>query len=119
MSSAEEKRVSLRFRMNKERDREAYKKLEKLMIDTGDSINDIILDLLCRQSSNDQNDKHDDILANHIAEIVLDKIAEYLAVPNERTDTVSDGADDSRLCNQGFEEPTSIDDDALSFLSTF
>ncbi len=53
MKTKEEKKISLRFRLDRERDRKALEQLEKIGIEQGLSYNEVLLNMLTNTSKDE------------------------------------------------------------------
>lgn len=109
MNGADKKKISLRFRLDKERDTKALEILEALKQQKGDSYNDIIIDLLL--ASVVTKPAIETIDAEAIADIVAGRVCKLLSeMKPEQTEV---------LTAQEADEPALIDESVLSFLSAF
>ena len=117
-----DKRISLRFRADNERDMEAWKMLEEMAQKKNASKNSVAIELILSAST--QRDA-DDALAERIAELVADKLSNKL--PMQTGSSVSNGAivsGDGRDENHDetkpqSDEPELLGEDALDFLNLF
>lgn len=109
MNGADKKKISLRFRLDKERDTKALEILETLKQQKGDSYNDIIIDLIL--ASVITKPTIETIDAEAIADIVAGRVCKLLSeMKPEQTEV---------LAEQETDEPALIDESVLSFLSAF
>ena len=109
MNGADKKKISLRFRLDKERDTKALEILETLKQQKGDSYNDIIIDLLLASTVTKPAIETFD--AEAIADIVAGRVCKLLSeMKPEQTEVLSE---------QEVDEPALIDESVLSFLSAF
>lgn len=117
-----DKRISLRFRAENERDMQAWKLLEEMTQKANLSKNSIVIELIL-SSSKQQND--DEGIAEHIAELVAHKLENRLIVS-----TTSDGIKEAIVSKdeRGFhhdepepvsDEPEFLGEDVLDFLDLF
>jgi len=109
MNGADKKKISLRFRLDKERDTKALEILEALKQQKGDSYNDIIIDLLLVSAIT--KPAIETIDAEGIADIVASRVCKLLSeMKPEQTNVLEE---------QEADEPALIDESVLSFLSAF
>ena len=109
MNGADKKKISLRFRLDKERDTKALEILEALKQQKGNSYNDIIIDLLLASAVT--KPAIDTIDAEAIADIVAGRVCKLLSeMKPEQPEVLAEQEDD---------EPALIDESVLSFLSAF
>lgn len=109
MNGADKKKISLRFRLDKERDTKALEILETLKQQKGDSYNDIIIDLLLASAIT--KPAIETVDAEAIADIVAGRVCKLLSeMKLEQTEV---------LAAQEADEPALIDESVLSFLSAF
>lgn len=109
MNGADKKKISLRFRLDKERDTKALEILEALKQQKGDSYNDIIIDLLLASAIT--KPAIEIIDAETIADIVAGRVCKLLSeMKPEQTEV---------LAEQEADGPALIDESVLSFLSAF
>ncbi len=110
-------RLTVRFRLDKSRDREAYNNLLKLSEKQNSSLNETILDLLAEpnkgHSCDDLVTEQFEQLALLIADKIKKEIPAMISVPtNNETE--------HGLSNDGEEDITTIiDEDTASFLDSF
>ena len=117
-----DKRISLRFRADNERDMEAWKMLEEMAQKKNASKNSVAIELILSGST---KRNADDVLAERIAELVADKITNKLTMPTESS--VSSGAivsgdgrdEDHDETKSQSDEPVLLGEDALDFLDLF
>ena len=117
-----DKRISLRFRADNERDMEAWKMLEVMAQKKNASKNSVAIELILSGSTKRDAD---DALAERIAELVADKLSNKL--PMQTGSSVSNGAivsGDGRDENHDetkpqSDEPELLGEDALDFLNLF
>lgn len=117
-----DKRISLRFRADNERDMEAWKMLEVMAQKKNASKNSVAIELILSVSTKRDAD---DVLAERIAELVEDKITNKLTMPTESS--VSSGAivsgngrdEDHDETKSQADEPELLGEDALDFLDLF
>ena len=117
-----DKRISLRFRADNERDMEAWKMLEEMAQKKNASKNSVAIELILSGSTKRDAD---DALAERIAELVADKFSNKLAM--QTGSSVSNGvivSGDGRDENHGeikpqSDEPELLGEDALDFLDLF
>ena len=113
----DEKRLSLRFRMDNELDRRAWDNLQRLALKEKASKNTIALRLICQGA--DKNDYGSlDAVAEKIAELVAEKIPGFVPT-SDASDTATKVPD-----NDGNQEPQTselrpISEEVLSFLDGF
>ena len=117
-----DKRISLRFRADKERDMETWKMLEEMAQKKNASKNSVAIELILSGSTKRDAD---DALAERIAELVVDKLTDKLTMP-----AISSTARGVVVSNDGREmshdetkiqadEPELLGEDALDFLDLF
>ena len=117
-----DKRISLRFRADNERDMEAWKMLEEMAQKKNASKNSVAIELILSGST---KRNADDVLAERIAELVADKITNKLTMPTESsvssgTIVSGDGRDeDHDETKSQSDEPVLLGEDALDFLDLF
>ena len=117
-----DKRISLRFRADNERDMEAWKMLEEMAQKKNASKNSVAIELILSGSTKRDAD---DLLAERIAELVADKITNKLTMPTESsvssgTIVSGDGRDeDHDETKSQSDEPVLLGEDALDFLDLF
>ena len=117
-----DKRISLRFRADNERDMEAWKMLEEMAQKKNASKNSVAIELILSGSTKRDAD---DVLAERIAELVADKITNKLTMPTESsvssgTIVSGDGRDeDHDETKSQSDEPVLLGEDALDFLDLF
>ena len=117
-----DKRISLRFRADNERDMETWKMLEEMAQKKNASKNSVAIELILSGST---KRNADDVLAERIAELVADKITNKLTMPTESsvssgTIVSGDGRDeDHDETKSQSDEPVLLGEDALDFLDLF
>ena len=74
-----EKRISLRFREDNERDMMAWDLLERMALEKNASKNSVAVELLLLGAETDK-ETSEDALAEHIADIVAEKLMGKLAI---------------------------------------
>ena len=117
-----DKRISLRFRADNERDMEAWKMLEEMAQKKNASKNSVAIELILSGSAKRDAD---DALAERIAELVADKLSNKL--PMQTGSSVSNGAivsgdgrdEDHDETKSQSDEPELLGEDALDFLDLF
>ena len=117
-----DKRISLRFRADNERDKEAWKMLEEMAQKKNASKNSVAIELILSGSTKRDAD---DALAERIAELVADKLTDKLAMPT--VSSVSNGVivsgdgrdEDYDETKPQSDEPELLGEDALDFLDLF
>lgn len=82
-----DKRISLRFRADNERDMEAWKMLEEMAQKKNASKNSVVIELIVSGSTKRDADE---ALAERIAELIADKLTDQLSMPTGSS--VSNGA---------------------------
>lgn len=117
-----DKRISLRFQADNERDMEAWKMLEEMSQKKNASKNSVAIELILSGSTKRDAD---DALAEHIAELVADKLTNkltMLTVSNVSNGTIvsCDGKEeDYDEIKPQSDEPELLGEDALDFLDLF
>lgn len=117
-----DKRISLRFRADNERDMGAWKMLEEMAQKKNVSKNSVAIELILSGSTKRDAD---DALAERIAELVADKLTNKLTMPtvsNVSNGTIvsSDGKEeDNYETKLQADEPELLGEDALDFLEIF
>ena len=117
-----DKRISLRFRADNERDMEAWKMLEEMAQKKNASKNSVAIELILSGST---KRNADDVLAERITELVADKLTNKLTMPTESsvssgTIVSGDGRDeDHDETKSQSDEPVLLGEDALDFLDLF
>lgn len=117
-----DKRISLRFRADNERDMEAWKMLEEMAQKKNASKNSVAIELILSGSTKRDADN---VLAERIAELVVDKLTDQLSMPTGSN--VSNGAiasgdgrdEDHDKTRPQSDEPELLGEDALDFLDIF
>ena len=117
-----DKRISLRFRADNERDMEAWKMLEEMAQKKNASTNSVAIELILSGSTKRDAD---DALAERIAELVADKLSNKL--PMQTGSSVSNGAivsgdgrdEEHDETKPQADEPELLGEDALDFLDLF
>lgn len=117
-----DKRISLRFRADNERDMEAWKMLEEMAQKKNASKNSVAIELILSGSTKRDAD---DALAERIAELVADKLTNKLIM--KTGGSVSNGAivsgdgrdEDHDETKPQSDEPELLGEDALDFLDLF
>ena len=117
-----DKRISLRFRADNERDMEAWKMLEEMAQKKNASKNSVAIELILSGSTKQDAD---DALAERIAELVADKLTDKL--PMQTGSSVSYGAivsgvgrdEEHDETKPQADEPELLGEDALDFLDLF
>lgn len=117
MKTKEEKKISLRFRLDRERDRKALEQLEKIGIEQGLSYNEVLLNMLMNTSKDDLNAVKEQIIegvTKRMEHLLSRKIFEIKKEDDEEkfTEVSNLPADES-------EAPDIIDADTLSFMDGF
>ena len=118
-----EKRISLRFREDNERDMRAWDLLERMALKKNASKNSVALELLLLGAETDK-EASEDALAEHIADIVAEKLMGKLAtVPVDREAREAAGINDdgvhAEVAASQADEPVLLGEDALDFLDAF
>lgn len=115
------KKISLRFRMDKERDKAAIAVLNTIREQTGASYNEIILDRILEDVSGEKDNHEKTFSAEQIAELVVDKLKSFLEMKfgHLEYDTVKTVMEDKQDSISEENVSQQIDDNALSFLSSF
>lgn len=117
MKNQDEMRLTVRFRLDKSRDREAYNNLLKLSEEQNRSLNETILDLLAEpnkgHSCGDFVTEQFEQLALLIADKIKKEIPTMISVPTN-TETEHSLSDDAKK-----DITTIIDENAVSFLDSF
>ena len=117
-----DKRISLRFRADNERDMEAWKMLEEMAQKKNASKNSVAIELIL---SGSMKRDADDALAEHIAELIVDKLTDKLTMPaigsTARGVVVSNDGREKSHDETKFQadEPELLGEDALDFLDQF
>lgn len=117
-----DKRISLRFRADNERDMEAWRMLEEIAQKKNASKNSVAIELILSGSTKKEAD---DVLAERIAELVADKLMDKLTMP-----AICSTARGAAVSNDGrkkrhdetklqADEPELLGEDALDFLAQF
>ncbi len=117
-----DKRISLRFRADNERDMKAWRMLEEMAQKKNASKNSVAIELILSGSTKQEAD---DALAERIAELVADKLTDKLTMP-----AISSTARGAIVSNAGREkshdetklqgdEPELLGETALDFLDQF
>lgn len=117
-----DKRISLRFRADNEKDMEAWKMLEEMAQKKNASKNSVAIELILSGSTKQEVD---DALAERIAELIADKLTDQLSMPTGSS--VSNGAivsgdgrdEDHDETKSQSDEPELLGEDALDFLDIF
>lgn len=115
------KKISLRFRMDKERDKAAIAVLNTIREQTGASYNEIILDRILADVSGEKDNHEKTFSAEQIAELVVDKLKSFLEMKfgHLEYDTVKTVTEEKQDSISEENVSQQIDDNALSFLSSF
>ena len=119
----EEKRLSIRFRMDNPQDRKAWELLQKLSVEENISKNAIALRLICRGADPCDSlvDSSLDSLAKQIANLVADKLsanAETVKIIPATNEVLS--AEEEKLSAPSLDdEIRTVSKEALSFLDDF
>lgn len=117
-----DRRISLRFRADNERDMEAWKMLEEMTQKKNASKNSVAIELILSGSTKRDADE---ALAERIAELIADKLTDQLSMPTGSS--VSNGAivsgdgrdEDHDETKSQSDEPEPLGEDALDFLDIF
>ena len=117
-----DKRISLRFRADNERDMETWKMLEEMAQKKNASKNSVAIELILSGSTKRDAD---DVFAERIAELVANKLKDQLSMPTGSS--VSNGAivsgdgrdEDHDETKSQSDEPELLGEDALDFLDLF
>ena len=117
-----DKRISLRFRADNERDMEAWKMLEEMAQKKNASKNSVAIELILSGSTKQEVD---DALAERIAELIVDKLTDQLSMPTGSS--VSNGVivsgdgrdEDHDETESQSDEPKLLGEDVLDFLDIF
>ena len=117
-----DKRISLRFRADNERDMKAWRMLEEMAQKKNASKNSVAIELILSGSTKQDAD---DALAERIAELVADKLTDKL--PMQTGSSVSNGAivsgdgrdEEHDETKPQADEPELLGEDALDFLDLF
>ena len=112
MSMTDVKKISLRFHMDRERDKKAYTRLEKLAEQMNCSYNEVLLEMLSRYE-NERGDTSE--LAESIADIVALRIEKLIPEIGK----VGIQAPETEDIKVDEDSPVLVGEDALSFLSGF
>ena len=109
-----EKRISLRFREDNERDMKAWNLLEEIALKKNASKNSVALELLIAGVEGN-NRVNDDAFAELVASRVIERL--NLSLPVNPASNEAKGA----ACREapGADEPVELDEDALDFLDAF
>lgn len=115
------KKISLRFRMDKERDKAAIAVLNTIREQTGASYNEIILDRILEDVSGEKDNHEKTFSAEQIAELVVDQLKSFLEMKfgHLEYDTAKSVTEEKQDSISEETIPQQIDDNALSFLSSF
>lgn len=113
MKKDEERRISLRFYLDRERDKKALEILDSLRSDSNLSYNEIILNMIVNAKSILQA-KENEELVEDIAKAVACFLRPYLS---DRNDNSIEWKEDNEQIKQT--APIQLDEGVLSFLSDF
>jgi len=115
----EEKRLSLRFRMDREQDKRAWELLQRISAEENTSRNASIIRLICNSADGEAGRSLDEV-AEDIAELVAVKVAAKLKTSEDMT-TAAKVADDKVFVSQQpqADEPDFVGEEALNFLDSF
>ena len=118
-----EKRISLRFREDNEQDMRAWDLLERMALKKNASKNSVAVELLLLGGETDK-EVSEDVLAEHIADIVAEKLMGKLAtVPADceawEAAGINDDGDHTDVAAFQADEPILLGEDALGFLDAF
>lgn len=121
MKTKEEKKISLRFRLDRERDRKALEQLEKIGIEQGLSYNEVLLNMLTN-TSKDETKNDLNAVKEQIVEGVTKRMEHLLSrkiFEIKKEDDEEKLTEDSNLPADESEAPDIIDADTLSFMDGF
>lgn len=115
------KKISLRFRMDKERDRTALAVLDTIREQTGASYNEIILDRILADVIVEKDDQEKNCDAEQIADLVANRLKDLLEMKfgHLEYDTVKTVTEEKQDSISEENVSQQIDDNVLSFLSSF
>ena len=110
----DEKRLSIRFRMDNEQDKKAWEILHRIAKEENTSVNSIALQLICKGAEScEHRDVHTrDVVAEKIAELVAERISEGISIA---TKVSADG----NMQEPQADELRIVSEEALSFLDEF
>lgn len=119
----EEKRISLRFRMNNEMDQKAWKLLEEMALKENTSKNAIAIELL-HMGAKAMDGAFEDGLAERISEMVVEKLDGKFSRMLTGSDTKAVASEFSSVMEKKEVEPLAdelglISEDALDFMEAF
>ena len=116
----EEKRISLRFRMDNEQDKKAWKLLQRMAAEENSSRNAIIIRLICQGFTTETAHSLDEV-AGEIAELVAERIAVKLQTSKGMTTATKVAYEDESSSSQQpqADEPEVVGSEALDFLNSF
>lgn len=114
MNHSTEKRVTLRFRMDKARDQKAYNNLIKRSEAQNSSLNEVILELLVNANKSQHADNVSSLDIDRLASMIAEKIRSDLPLSlNQEVSVVVDYPSSEDVAED------ILDENALSFLDGF
>lgn len=113
MKKDEERRISLRFYLNRERDKRALEILDSLRNDSKLSYNEIILNMIVNSKSTIPGTVNEE-LAEDIAKALVRYLRPYILEGNNNSTKMKSYKEETNL-----DAPIPLDEGVLSFLSDF